>query len=223
MKILIVDNNLHIKAYPQGFMVRSRLGLKNMLDTYVRKPHQLKKKDCAVDKVILTGSMAYIREEKQWMKKECEFISAWMKKGIPILGICFGAQILAYHIFGKKSVSRMPVQISGSILFRKTKNVPLFRGLPDEFGVVTTHYDGITAPEKYKIGETEEWPDYAFHYPGNIYGIQFHPELMGPLGRSLVRIQKLVYDRNVYQDFSVQSNPEYGKRIYRNFINERIG
>ncbi len=40
----------------------------------------------------------------------------------------------------------------------------------------------------------------------------------GHVGRTLVKIQTLIYDRNVYQDFSVPSKGTYGKKIFKNFI-----
>jgi len=218
MKILIVDNNLHVKGYLQPLIVRSHLGLKAAFRARVRKPLELTNKDLDVDKVILTGSMAYVRQEKPWMKKELEFIDWWMKREIPILGVCFGAQLLAVHIFNKNSVVPMPIPVTGSIEFSYKKECPLFIGLPNPLGVVTTHYDGFVVPKKFNVGSSDEWPCYAFHYPSNIYGIQFHPELMGPIGRTIIRIQKLIYDRHVYQDFSVKTYSKYGKKIYMNFL-----
>ena len=216
MKLLIVDNNLHINQYPQGLIVKLALDLKTALNTVVKKPDRLTKKDLKVDKVILTGSAAYVRQETGWMKKEKEFIDIWMKKKIPILGVCFGAQLLAIYLFGKNSVEAMPVPINGSILFHRKKD-PLFKGLPNSFGVVSTHYEGVKLPKKYVIGSVDEWYWYAFKYK-TAYGIQFHPELMGHVGRTLVKIQTLIYDKNVYQDFSVPSKGTYGKKIFKNFI-----
>ena len=212
MKLLILDNNLHIKGYPQPFMIKKCLPVKPL----VCKPHELNETHLNVDKVILTGSMSYVRQEKPWMKKEQDFIKKWNKNNIPILGICFGAQLLAITLFGNKAVEPMPIPITGSIMFNPKKS-KLFKNLPNKFGVVTTHYDGIKIPKKHITGEIEFWPCYSFEY-NNCYGIQFHPELFGMLGRTLIKIQRLIYDRHVYQEFDVKSDLKIGKKIFKNFL-----
>ena len=101
-----------------------------------------------------------------------------MKRKIPILGIYFGGQLLARHIFGKYAVQALPVPMSGSLLIKFKKNCNLFRGLPNPLGVVSTHYEGFIVPKQYRVAEIEEWPSYAFQYQPNVYGIQFHPEVV---------------------------------------------
>lgn len=222
MKILIVDNNLYIKFYPQSFLVKRCLGAKYFFDTKIRVPEELCEADIDVDRVILTGSTAFIRQEKSWMKKERQFIDKWLNKKVPVLGICFGAQLLARHIFGEQSVTALPFPINGSILVEHKENCPIFKGIPNPFGAIATHYEGISAPEKNVIAAIAEWPCYGFSYTNNVYGIQFHPELSGGTGKFLVRLQRYLYDRNVYQDFSVKTSIKHGNRIIRNFIAAQI-
>jgi len=38
------------------------------------------------------------------------------------------------------------------------------------------------------------------------------------IGRLLVKLQRYVYDRNVYQDFSVKTLAKYGSKVVNNFI-----
>ena len=217
MNILIVDNNLYIKAYPQGLMLRAHLGLPGITAT-VRKPFALEDRDANADRVILSGSTAYIREEREWMVRERRFIDRWMERGVPILGICFGAQLIARHLFGEEAITALPFPISGSIRVRYKDGTPLFAGLPNPFGVVTTHYEGFVVPEAHRIAETEEWDSYAFAYPGSVYGVQFHPELEGGVGRRVVKLQGLLYDRHVYQEFEVKTRARHGMRLLSNFI-----
>lgn len=219
MKILIVNNNLHIRTYPQGLLVRVHLGCKNFCKASIKNPRDLSAADLAVDRVILTGSTAYIRQEKEWMRHERTYIESWIKKGIPILGICFGSQLLARHIFGEHAITAIPFPINGSIRVKQEKESPLFKHMPTVFGAVATHYEGMHIPEEHVIASTDIWPHYAFSFPGHVYGIQFHPELCGPVGRFLVRLQRILYDRHVFQDFSIQTSAHVGSCILKNFIN----
>lgn len=215
MKILIIDNNRHIGGYPQGMMIRGIISLRHKCRILTPETISLEKID--TDRVILTGSTAYVRQAMPWMKNEKKLIDFCIKKRIPILGICFGGQLLAEHLWGKDAVQSLPAPISGNVLFSVTKNNQLFKGLPDEFGVTSTHYEGFKVPEKYITGKIEEWDSYSFS-KDSIHGIQFHPELMGNLGKTLLRFQKFFYDRNIYQDFSTESHIKNGKRILKNFI-----
>ena len=218
MKVLIVDNNLYVRGYPQGLMLRAHLALPYAVTARVRQPRDLTERDVGVDRVILSGSTGYIREEREWMVQERRFIEGWMKRGVPILGICFGAQLLARHIFGQKAISALPIPISGSILMEHRAGCRLFEGLPNPCGVVSTHYEGFVVPEEQKVAWTDEWPCYGFAHPGEVYGVQFHPELLGPVGRGVVRLQRAVYDRHVFQDLEVPTSTHDGVRLLKNFL-----
>ncbi len=218
MKILIVNNNLHIRTYPQGLFVRVHSGLKNFFLSIIKSPKDLSEADLSVDRVILTGSTAYIRQEKDWMIIERGFIEKWMRKGIPVLGICFGSQLLVRHIFGEKAITALPFPINGSILVKQEKESLLFKGVPKVFGAIATHYEGINIPTEHIIASTDVWPQYAFSLPGHVYGIQFHPELCGPIGRFIVFLQRILYDRHVFQDFSIKTSARHGSCILKNFI-----
>lgn len=126
VKVLIVDNNLHLRGYPQGWVVRGHLGVRHTPYATIREPEKLSERDNGPDRVILTGSTAFIRQEHDWMYRERTFIDAWMKRGIPILGICFGAQLLARHLFGKKAITALPYPINGSIQVRYKEGTELF-------------------------------------------------------------------------------------------------
>lgn len=218
MKVLIVDNNLHIKTYPQTMLIRQYLGIAHGITATTCLPHQLADNHISYDRVILSGSTAYIREEKEWMDHERRFIDRWIQKQVPILGICFGAQLLARHVFGKEAVVALPYPINGSIIVDQINNSPLFASLPPSFGAVATHYEGFSVPASCRIAQTAEWHSYGFQMDGHIFGIQFHPELTGWFGKQLVTIQRLLYDRHVYQSFSVKTDPWHGKKIFRNFL-----
>lgn len=214
MKILVVDNNLYLKLYPQKHMIKSFLSKKNKV--YFKFPDELDISDSNADKIILTGSSAYTRQNTNWMKKEKKFIKGWIKNKKPILGICFGSQLISEVLFGNNSVEALPFPIRGSIQFKKSKSCRLFNGLPNEFNVVSTHYEISKVPVKYSVGKVLDIDGYAFEYK-NIFGLQFHPELMGFLGRNFVKIETSLYNRNVYQDFSLKTNKNYGKKIFSNF------
>ncbi len=214
MKLLIVDNNLSAPYYPQGWITRLFLG---SVRCAIRKPTNLSREDLAADRVVLTGSTSHVCDEKPWMHKEREAIEHWLRRGVPILGICFGAQLLARHLFGQDAVQRLPNAISGGVTVRYREGCPLFRGLPNPFGAMSSHYEGFVVPDELRIAETSSWLHYGFAYEDVVFGVQFHPELMGPIGMLIVRLQKLLLDRSLSQNFSVRTLTRHGQLFMSNF------
>jgi len=108
--------------------------------------------------------------------------------GIPTLGICYGAQLMALDLGGR-------VERTGASEFGKTElraeESELFRDLPAEQTVWMSHRDSVTAPPEGAriVGESPSTPVAAFEEPGRkLYGVQFHPEVVHtPHGQDLLK------------------------------------
>jgi GMP synthase (glutamine-hydrolysing) len=98
--------------------------------------------------------------------------------GIPILGICYGAQLMAY-MAGGKILSADENSEYGNTLLRVQKS-PLFEEVPEYSDCFMSHTDYVSAvPEGYGIiATTEKCPAAAFANENKgLYGVQFHPEV----------------------------------------------
>ncbi len=123
--------------------------------------------------IILSGSPKSITD------KTIEFNSKILKLGIPLLGICYGHQLLAKHQGGK-------IGKSGKREFGKTeieiKNFNgLFAGTPQKQIVWMSHYDQVTEmpPGFELLATTSECKIAAMGNPAlKHYGVQFHPEVV---------------------------------------------
>ena len=104
--------------------------------------------------------------------------SAILRLGIPILGICYGHQLMAYIQGGK--VESGSVREYGLAQMKVTKKQGIFKGLGGKETVWMSHGDTVsTLPEGYQaIGSTNDC-EYAAvaDFSRNFYGIQFHPEV----------------------------------------------
>jgi GMP synthase (glutamine-hydrolysing) len=108
--------------------------------------------------------------------------------GVPVLGICYGAQLIARKLGG--SVERSPRREFGPARIRVTEgDSALFAGLPAEQPVWMSHGDRIERlpPGFRATAVTENSPYAAFESPsGRLYGLQFHPEVVHtPEGRRI--------------------------------------
>ena len=101
-----------------------------------------------------------------------------LELGLPILGICYGMQLLAHHLGGKVEGSHKKEY--GLTEMNILKQSPLTQGLPDRFNVWMSHGDQVTElPEGYVGIASSETTPYAMmmNDDQSIFGIQFHPEV----------------------------------------------
>lgn len=98
--------------------------------------------------------------------------------GIPILGICYGAQLLALHFGGK--VSKADIREYGVTEISLSKECVLFNNIEEKQKCLMSHTDFISElPDNFKlVGKTKNCPTAAFeNKEKRIYGVQFHPEV----------------------------------------------
>lgn len=109
--------------------------------------------------------------------------------GIPILGICYGAQITAISFGG--SVKSPDTREYGRTTTHLDTGCPLFKGLPAQQLTWMSHMDYIDAiPEGFVgVAKTGATPYAAYYHPEKkIYGLQFHPEVEHTeYGREILR------------------------------------
>jgi GMP synthase (glutamine-hydrolysing) len=99
--------------------------------------------------------------------------------GVAVLGICYGAQLVALQLGGE--VSRTGRGEYGRTALEVIGHSPLFSDLPTEQDVWMSHFDSIVAaPEGFHVtARTADVPVAALEDPDRrIYGVQFHPEVM---------------------------------------------
>ncbi len=107
--------------------------------------------------------------------------------GIPVLGICYGLQLLAHALGGR--VEAAPRREYGAA--RVTLHLPsrLFSGLPSPLDVWMSHGDEVKAPpDGFLITGSTDRTIAAIENPARgLYGVQFHPEVAHtPLGREIL-------------------------------------
>lgn len=124
--------------------------------------------------VILSGSPSSVRDENAPVPDLSK-----IKGKLPLLGVCYGAQYLAYAYGGE--VKGAPSREYGrAMLTVVAPEDPLMLGLPSPTQVWMSHGDTITSvPANYEIiGSTDNVRVAAYHIGGEqTWGIQFHPEV----------------------------------------------
>ncbi len=139
------------------------------------------------DGIIFTGGpMSVYKENAPQVSEEL------LTSGIPILGICYGDQLIAKKLGGH--VEGAEIREYGNVKVRVDVNSPLFSGIPEESICWMSHTDHISRlPAGFKIIASSDNCTNAAMADENrrIYGVQFHPEVR---------------------------HSEYGNRIIENFL-----
>lgn len=134
--------------------------------------------------IIFTGGPNSVYEEES-----PSYDKAIMEAGIPILGICYGSQLMAHKLGGQ--VLTAPVSEYGKTEVEVDVNSKLFDGVSPKTITWMSHTDYIAkAPEGFKvIGHTPNCPIAAMEYEDKkLYAVQFHPEVMHSVeGQKMIR------------------------------------
>jgi len=118
-----------------------------------------------------------------------------LTSGLPVLGICYGHQLMAYLLGGK--VARAPKREYGRTLMRIVDEDDILAGLGPEQVVWMSHRDAVVKPPRgfRVLAFTDGSPVAAMrHERMPLYGVQFHPEVshtpagMDVLGNFLFRV-----------------------------------
>ena len=139
--------------------------------------------------IIFTGGPASVYAENAPMCDKEVF-----NLGIPILGICYGMQLMTYSLGGK--VKRADKREYGITEVSIDNTSKLFQGFDDKNICLMSHTDFVDSlPEGFEnIGKTDNCPNAAMqNVQKNFYGIQFHPEV-NHTNRGTEIIRNFVYN-----------------------------
>lgn len=139
--------------------------------------------------IIFTGGPASVYGEDS---PKCD--KGIFELGIPVLGICYGMQLMTHFLGG--TVSRADKREYGTTEVQIDNTSSLFQGFGDTNGFLMSHTDFVAnVPEGFRnIGHTSSCPNAAMENPEKkLYGIQFHPEVNNSVNGTLV-IKNFLYN-----------------------------
>jgi GMP synthase (glutamine-hydrolysing) len=177
--------------------------------------------------LIVTGSSSSVTEQAPWMKTTGAFLKRAIEEGVPVLGICFGHQLIADAFGGRveknprgREMGTVRLDVKVSALDLKE---PLFVGCPDQFPVQATHVDTVVElpTEAVLLATTALEPHAAFALGDRTRCVQFHPEFDAAIMRDYVLARAQIIDAEGLSSArilqSVQPAP-FAERLLRSFV-----
>ena len=143
--------------------------------------------DTSIKGIILSGGPESVTQiDAPMMDKEI------LLSGIPILGICYGMQLINYLLNGKNVEVEERQKEYGETEIQVDIKQPLFKGLPEKISSWMSHGDSV---DSHALGEglfltaSSEHHLAAFsHQSLPVFGVQFHPEVSHmPLGKEMIK------------------------------------
>jgi GMP synthase (glutamine-hydrolysing) len=170
--------------------------------------------------VLVTGAPSSVLERRPWMAETGAYLLKAAEQGVPVLGVCFGHQLLADALGAV--VQRNPRgREFGAVdveLTAEGQRHPLFRGIGARAVFQTVHEDEVlTLPEGATLlAGNAHSPIQAFQHGGSLMGVQFHPELW------LDPVKAIAAERRIApQQFRAEETPA-GHVLLKNFHDHYI-
>ena len=155
------------------------MGISEWLQVDVFKQQPLPSAE-SLSAVVITGSPAMVSERQAWSEQTAEWLASAVDKNIPVLGVCYGHQLLAHALGGRVDANPKGRQI-GTVKARLINNSaqdPLIGHLPEIFTAQTSHSQVVLQPppNAERLATSPLDDNFALRFAENAWGLQFHPE-----------------------------------------------
>jgi GMP synthase-like glutamine amidotransferase len=129
--------------------------------------------------VILTGSERSVFEDADWLVEQLAFTRSVMDEGVPLLGVCFGHQLLFRALYGKDILRRRELPEVGWVPVELAAH-PVFEGVGSIIRPYNFHFDEVVEipPGWEAVASSEACRLHGLRRVElPVLGLQFHPEV----------------------------------------------
>lgn len=139
---------------------------------------------------VVTGSSAMVDDGHDWIEACAGWLRALLAFDRPVMGICFGHQLLAHALGGEVRENPNGIEV-GTVQTRLTDAAradPLFDVLPPMMSVQASHRQAVVTlpPGAVRLAASDMDPNHAFRFGQHAWGIQFHPEFDQEITRAYI-------------------------------------
>ncbi len=129
---------------------------------------------------VITGSGAMVTQRLDWSERTAGWLADAAAKGLPMLGVCYGHQLLAHAFGGRVDYNPRGREI-GSVsiqLLPAARDDVLFGSMPARFDAQATHLQTVLEPPRGAVVLARSDLDgcQCVRFSEQVWGVQFHPE-----------------------------------------------
>ncbi|MCB2145313.1 MAG: glutamine amidotransferase [Deltaproteobacteria bacterium] len=140
--------------------------------------------------IIITGSHDMVTEKHPWSEKTADWVKQAVEADIPLLGVCYGHQLLAHAMGGVVGDNPRGKEM-GTVSIRLNpdgRQDRLFEGTPETFVAHACHSQSVMQlpAGATLLASSDMDPHHAFVIGRRAWGVQFHPEFDGQILRLYV-------------------------------------
>jgi GMP synthase (glutamine-hydrolysing) len=140
--------------------------------------------------IIITGSHDMVTDKKPWSEKTADWVKAAVEAQTPLLGVCYGHQLLAHAMGGVVGDNPRGKEV-GTVSIRLNPNGRqdrLFKGIPERFDAQACHSQSVLQlpAGATLLASSALDRHHAFVIGRRAWGVQFHPEFNGQMLRRYI-------------------------------------
>ena len=141
--------------------------------------------------IMMTGSAACVTAPEPWMEALADVLREAKDQRLPIFGICFGHQMIAYALFGPQAVQKSGTPELGWDRIEILDSGSIFENLGAEFNTFLSHFDEVIAqPGMAVLARSGRCGVQSYRVEGYpIWGVQFHAEMAQGEAEELLAIR----------------------------------
>ncbi|MGB0910159.1 MAG: type 1 glutamine amidotransferase [Nitrospirales bacterium] len=131
------------------------------------------------DFLLIMGGPMSVNDPDPWIADELIFIQAALSKNIPVVGVCFGSQLITRALGTSVTPSEyFEIGLVPITLSEDGHLDSVFQSMPRTFDVFQWHGEGFELPQNtVLLASSERYPVQAYRYGTHVYAFLFHLEL----------------------------------------------
>lgn len=143
---------------------------------------------------VITGSWSMVTDKEPWSERGAAWIRDAVLLGMPLFGVCYGHQLIAYALGGTvgwnpkgREVGCQTISLTSSGLLSLQPE-----GWPSEFPAHLTHMQTIISlpPGAVTLARSANDNHQIVRYARNVFSTQFHPEFTPEIARTIIRYRQ---------------------------------